>query len=95
MSQSEEITEACAPETLESALANLDEWEDSYIAACRELRALVARVFSATSDDERLAALKEGLDAEYNLTGDCDLFEALANQFGLADAVDADRETSA
>ena len=75
------------PLTLTTAIESIDYMEDSYIQSCRDLRRFVVDVFGADSDEMRLAALQTGCDAEYELTGDTNLFGELANQLGLSDAL--------
>src|SRR5512140_2309159 len=82
-------------QTIHSALDAIDAYEDEFIVACRELRAHAAAVFAATTDEDRIAALKAGLDAEYELVGDCDLFDSIAEQFGLEDAIELSDESTA
>lgn len=69
--------------SLSRILEQIDSYEDDYIVACRELRAKAVAVFGATTDEELAAALKEALDTEYELVGDCELFSELGEQLGM------------
>lgn len=80
--------------TLVEALQKLDAMEDDYTNGIRELRGRVVAAFAASDDDIRLLALKYGCDAEYDLTLNCDLFDAIAESFGLQEKLSALDEAS-